>query len=75
MAYDDHDHETLRPSLTEAIADLLTVGALRDDDDDAALRAALRAAIAGTRDPAGALWDQYRGGRPGSLRLIRRAAR
>ena len=73
MAYDDHDHETLRPSLTAAVADLMTVGAMRDDD--AALRAALRAAIAGTRDPAGALWDQYRGGRPGSLRLIRRAVR
>ena len=73
MAYDDHDHETLQPSLTEAVADLMALGAIRHDD--AALRAALRAAVAGTRDPAGALWDQYRGGRPGSLRLIRRAVR
>ena len=73
MAYDDHDHATVRPSLAAAIAELMAVDALRGDD--AALRAALRAAIAGTRDPAGALWDQYRGGRPGSLRLVRRAAR
>ena len=73
MACDDHDHETLRPSLTAAISDLMAIGALRDDD--AALRVALRAAIAGNRDAAGALWDQYRGGRPGSLRLIRRANR
>ena len=74
MAYDDHDHEhaPVRPSLAAAIADLMAVDTLRDDD--AAMRAALRAAIAGTRDPAGALWDKYRGGRPGSLRLVRRAA-
>jgi hypothetical protein len=73
MAYDDHEHMAMRPSLAAAVADLMSVDTLRDDE--VALRAALGAAVAGTRDPVGALWDQYRGGRPGSLRLARRAAR
>jgi len=73
MAYDDHEQTPMRPSLARAVADLMAVETLREDD--AALRAALRAAVASTRDPAGALWDQYRGGRPGSLRLVRRFAR
>ncbi len=75
MAFDDHDHEDALapPTLAAAIADLMAVDALRDDD--AALRAALRAAVAGTRDPVGALWDQYRGGRPTRLGALRRVAR
>jgi hypothetical protein len=65
MPYDDHDPSHMRPSLAAAVADLMAVDALRDDE--AALRAALRAAITGTRDPVGVLWDEYRGGRPAGL--------
>ncbi len=65
MPYDDHDPSQMRPSLAAAVADLMAVDTLRDDD--AALRAALRAALTETRDPVGALWDEYRGGRPAGL--------
>lgn len=75
MAYEHHhqEHVRKRPTLAAAIADLMAVDALREDE--AALRAALRAAVAGARDPAGALWDQYRGGRPGGAIPVRRVAR
>lgn len=73
MPCDEDEKAHLRPSLTAAVAGLMAVDRLCHDD--AAMRAALRAAVAGTRDPVDTLWDQYRGGRPGRLRTIRRVAR
>ena len=75
MADDEHElgRAHARPTLAAAIADLMAIDALRDDE--AAMRAALRAAVADACDPAGALWDQYRGGRPGRLGSVRRAVR